>query len=213
MSDTTFVGVHLDGEQNDLKNWRFESLTADPTGADLYAGRLWRDATTARPKTYDGTAVQTVAYLSDLEQFSAWNGTHDASTGIPTTGSAESGAIRAGDRWLIGTAGTIVGITADSDQLSPGDILVANVDGAATASDFVGIQSNVDLTGAVVAEQYTIAVPAGAATAIGTGLSTIHSVETLVNNEPYRMSVDLAAKTVMNNVAKAAVDVRVIGVL
>jgi hypothetical protein len=59
-------------------------------------------------------------------------GDHDASTGLPTTGSGIAGAIDKGDYWFITVPGTIVGL----GDLAVGDVLFAKVNGADEASEF-----------------------------------------------------------------------------
>lgn len=59
-------------------------------------------------------------------------GDHDASTGLPTTGTGEGGAIDKGDYWHITTAGTIAGL----GDLAVGDVLFAKADNASVAADF-----------------------------------------------------------------------------
>lgn len=75
-------------------------------------------------------------------------GPHNASTGLPTTGSGEAGAIDKGDYWFITTPGTIGGL----GDLATGDVLFAKVSGADEASEFFylpfasigGLQPNVE---------------------------------------------------------------------
>jgi hypothetical protein len=59
-------------------------------------------------------------------------GEHDASTGLPTTGSGEGGAIDKGDYWFITTPGTIAGL----GDLAVGDVLFAKQADADEASEF-----------------------------------------------------------------------------
>lgn len=70
-------------------------------------------------------------------------GLHNASTGIPVTGTGPGGAIRKGDYWLISVAGTIAGIDG-VDTLQQFDTLYAKQDGANAAGHFFGMQTNVD---------------------------------------------------------------------
>lgn len=90
---------------------------------------------------------------------SRYRGVWDASTGIPT-----STAIKAGDFWRISVAGNIVNLIGQ-DLLTPGDVIVADVDGANTAAQFFGIQANTSLTLATILEEVTLAtLPANTAT-------------------------------------------------
>lgn len=128
---------------NELQNASLEKLASDPTGGDLYQGRIWFNTTSDTIKVYDGTDVKIVAYLSDALDGGGFVGSHDATTGIPTTGSGEAGAIEAGDTWVINVAGTITGIEG-ADELSVGDLLIATADGANSAAQFVGVQRNLN---------------------------------------------------------------------
>lgn len=67
--------------------------------------------------------------INSLGEFA---GNHDASTGLPTTGSGASGAIDKGDYWYITTPGTIAGL----GSLAVGDVLFSKVAGANTAANF-----------------------------------------------------------------------------
>jgi hypothetical protein len=57
---------------------------------------------------------------------------HDASAGLPVTGSGLNNAIDKGDYWIITAPGNIV----DLGDLAPGDLLFARVSGATDPADF-----------------------------------------------------------------------------
>ena len=133
----------IDLSRNELQNASFEKLAADPAGGDLYEGRFWLNTTANVLKVYRNSEIKIIAFLSDVLDKGGFVGTHDATSGIPTTGSGEAGAIEAGDTWVINVGGTITGIEG-ADELSVGDLLMATVDGANAAAQFVGIQRNLN---------------------------------------------------------------------
>lgn len=132
---------NIDMNGNELQNFSLEKLAADPTGGDLKEGRMWLNTTENVAKVYRNSEIKVFAYLSDIGGSAV--GGHDASTGIPTTGTGVGGAILAGNTWFITTAGTIAGIGGD-DNLDVSDILVATVDGANSAAQFIGKQRNLE---------------------------------------------------------------------
>lgn len=143
--------VDLDLNQQELQNFSIEKLAAHPTGGDLFEGRAWQLTTDDHVYHYSNGLVRQVANIDDLNKFGALLGGHDASGGlIPTQGSGlnELGSpdlsIEAGDTWRITVAGTIVGLASGSDELDAGDVLIALIDTAATAADFMSIQLNLD---------------------------------------------------------------------
>jgi len=150
MADGIPFHDHIDLQTNELQNASFEKLSADPTGGDLYEGRFWLNTTDNLIKVYRNSEVKVFAFLSDLVGGGAFS--HDATTGIPTTGSGSSGTIKAGDTYFITVEGAISGIGGD-ENLDVGDLLIAIADNAASASDFIGKQRNLDdavLTGGEV---------------------------------------------------------------
>lgn len=214
---TKSVYVNLDLQQQELRNVSLEKLSTDPTGGDLYEGRIWYNTTDDRVKYYDGTAVKQVAELDDLEIFGALVGTHDASTGIPTAGSGVAGAIRQGDYWIVTTAGTIAGLSGASTVLSVGDFLFAATDGAATAADFYGVQTNLDIPASIpqVEEVTLSSLPANTATAIPTTFTNVYSIEAYdSSNNKIELCIAGAstAPTAESNVTLTNVNFRVVGV-
>lgn len=163
----------------EIRNVSLEKLATDPTGAGLYAGRVWENTTDARIKWYDGTAVKTLAQLEDLEAFGALVGTHDATTGIPTTGSGPSNAIRQGDYWIVSVGGTIAGLSGASTTLQAGDFIFAGVDAAAASTDFYGVQTNISVPASIASvEEVTLAnLPANTPTAIPTTLTNVYGIQ------------------------------------
>ena len=141
MSDGIPFYDHLDLNKNELQAASFEKLAADPTGGDLFEGRFWLNTTDNMVKVYRNSEIKVFAFLSDILGGGAF--AHDASTGIPTTGSGPSNAIKSGDTYFITVAGTITGIGGD-DKLDVGDLLIAIADGANSAAQFIGKQRNLD---------------------------------------------------------------------
>lgn len=205
---------NLDGQGNELQNWSLEKLAADPTGGDLYQGREWYNTTDNTIKFYDGTAVQTVATLAELTKIGAFQGTVDASAGLPTT-TLDGSPIAAGDYWRVSVAGTIVGIGGD-DVLEVGDLIYANIDAAAVAADFTAVQANLNLSGNISqVEEVTLAsLPANTATAVPTTFTNVYSIEAYDSTD---MKIHLchagttAAPTVESNVALTNIKFRIVG--
>ena len=136
--------VDLNMNQQEIKNVSLEKLATDPTGPGLYEGRFWENTTEDRMKAYLGGAIRVIPHFNEVNDIGIYGGTHDASTGIPSTNpNRPDTTIRAGDWFLVSVAGTIAGIQG-MDQLSPGDILKALADSPAAAADFVGINQNID---------------------------------------------------------------------
>ena len=207
------IYTHLDGNKNELRNWSIEKLAADPTGADLYAGRFWENAGTI--KYFDGTAVKTVATLAGLTSIGTFQGAFDASNGIPTT-TLDGSPIVAGDYWRVGTAGVIAGIGAD-DNLEIGDVVFATAAAAAAAADFTAVQANMSLGAdlAMVAEATVATLPAATATAIPlSGLTEVYSIEVYnAANERIQVCVEgpKTAPTIEASEALTSLTVRMVG--
>lgn len=143
--------VHQDFSQQEIRNASLEKLAAHPTGPDLYEGRFWQLTTDDHLYHYSGGIIRQIANIDDLNKYGALIGGHDASLGaVPTQGSgvAEVGSpdlsIEAGDSWRITTAGTIPGLASGDAELEVGDLLIALIDNASTAADFMAVQLNLD---------------------------------------------------------------------
>lgn len=54
------IVTFLDLTTNEIRNVRLENLAADPSGGDLYEGRIWENSTSHTIKWYDGTTVKTL---------------------------------------------------------------------------------------------------------------------------------------------------------
>jgi len=157
MSDGLPFYDHIDLNKNEIQAASFEKLATDPTGGDLFEGRFWLNTTDNLVKVYRNSEIKIFAFLSDLVGGGAFS--HDATTGIPTTGSGPSGAIKAGDTYFITVAGTIAGIGGDAN-LDVGDLLIAIADGANAANQFIGKQRNLDDAVLVGGEVTTVSLVA-----------------------------------------------------
>lgn len=166
------------GNGNELRDWSLEKVAADFTGGDLYTGRQWYNTTTNQIKYYDGTTVQTIATLEELTKIGNFQGVHDASGGLVPSATLDGSAIVAGDFWRVSVAGTIVGIGGD-DVLEIGDLIYANVDGAAVAADFTAVQVNLNLPSNLsqVEEVTLAALPANTVTTIPTNFSNAYNIQ------------------------------------
>ncbi|MEO0331812.1 MAG: hypothetical protein AAF223_09020 [Bacteroidota bacterium] len=207
--------VHLDGNQNELQNWSLEKLGTDPTGGDLYEGRIWENTGDNSVRYYDGTAVQTLATLEDLTSIGNFQGVHDASGGAVPSTTADGSAIVAGDFWRVSVAGTIVGIGGD-DVLEVGDLIFANIPAATAAADFTAVQANLNLSGALAqVEEVTLAtLPASTPTAVPTTFTNAYNIQ-VFDSADEEIGVKIAgpttAPTIESNQALANLKIRVSG--
>lgn len=184
MAKFVYTDLNLDG--NEIRNYSIEKLASDPTGGDLYEGRVWLNTTTDKYKVYVNGAVQilaTEAYVETVvQQIGQSQGGFDASSGLlPTVSDLIDGdtAIRRGDYWDITVAGTIAGIGGD-DVLSVGDVLKFVGTNPATASHWLGIQRNINdtLVGNAKTERQTVNLVANTPlTVSATSISDVFSVQ------------------------------------
>lgn len=144
------IYTHRNHQGQEIRYVSAEKLAAHPTGVDLFEGRFWQLTTDDHIYHYSGGVIRQLANATDLNRFGGLIGGHDASGGlVPTTGSGLNDvgspdlSIQAGDSWRVTVAGTIVGL-AGEDALSVGDVLIALIDGAAVAADFMSVQGNFD---------------------------------------------------------------------
>ena len=54
--------ANLNLNKNEIRDVKFEILSADPTGSGLYAGRFWYNSVSKALKFYDGTNIVTLGY-------------------------------------------------------------------------------------------------------------------------------------------------------
>jgi molybdopterin-binding protein len=119
-----------DGSGNTLSNVTVSNFAASAIASDVDT------ATSSQLVTGDVVKSYVEGKLASLGKLV---GGHDASGGLlPTTGSGAKGAISSGDFYRVTTAGEIEGL----GSLEVGDVIIANVDGAAAASDFFVLQAN-----------------------------------------------------------------------
>jgi hypothetical protein len=154
------VDINLDG--NELKNVLVDKVSADPGSPAV--GQFWFNTTSNLLKYYDGAVkiVATQAWVtSQINALGQIQGGFDASSGLlPVAGDKTQGdltTIKKGDYWIITVAGTIAGIQG-SDVLSIGDVIQFYGTTPATASDWVGIQRNIDdsVLGDMISERQTV---------------------------------------------------------
>lgn len=130
MADIAYL-ANIDLNYNELKKFKFENLSSDPTGNDLVAGRMWVN-TSESPnvlKYYDGTSTITVGQLNYGASNPLMNG-----TATPGTANAVSRAdhVHPSDTTKVTANNAITGatkckITYDSKGLvTGGENLVAS---------------------------------------------------------------------------------------
>lgn len=158
------VYVHLDGMGNQLINWSFEQLAADPTMPS--EGQEWIDTVNGRRKVHRNGETKSYAWLSDLSSMANFVGSIDLSASnneaIPTDltdsritlnahGSARvsngDNDFKSGDALFVSAVfagGTeVTGVQGD-DILSQGDFIGALDNAPTTPAQFYTIQSNID---------------------------------------------------------------------
>lgn len=177
--------VDIDLDLNELKNALLDKVATDPVSP--VEGQVWYNTASDEIKYYDGTAVRVVAskayVISEINKLERIQGSFDASAGLlPVAGDKIAGdltQIVAGDYWIISVAGTIAGI-GGSDVLDIGDKLQYVGGGAGTASNWVGIQTNLNDAniGNVKAEKQTVALVANTPLAVNAAtIANIHSIQ------------------------------------
>lgn len=177
--------VDIDLDLNELKNAVLDKLATDPVAP--VEGQVWYNTVSDEVKYYDGTAVRVIAskawVTSEINKLERIQGSFDASAGLlPVAGDKIYGDLTqvvAGDYWIISVGGTISGIGGD-DILSIGDKLQYVGGGAATAANWVGIQTNLNDAniGNVKAEKQTVALVANVPLAVNAAtIANIHSVQ------------------------------------
>lgn len=177
--------VDIDLDLNELKNALLDKVATDPVSP--VEGQVWYNTATDEVKYYDGTAVRVIAskawVTSEINKLERIQGSFDASAGLlPVAGDKIYGdltQIVAGDYWIISVAGTIAGIGGE-DVLDIGDKLQYVGGGAGTASNWVGIQTNLNDAniGNVKAEKQTVALVANVPLAVNAAtIANIHSVQ------------------------------------
>lgn len=188
MSRLFDVDINLD--QNELKNFAIDKVASDPVSP--VQGQAWYNTTSNVVKYYDGTTTHIFAaqdwVTSQINALGQIQGGFSAVAGsLPTTSNKTQGdltAIKKGDFWIITAAGTIAGITGGSTYLSVGDVLQFYGSNPATASDWIGVQRNVDdrVVGNAKTEEQTVSLTANTPlTVTASTLSKIFTVVTILS--------------------------------
>ena len=172
------IGVHRQFALNQALQMVLENLATDPAGAALVGGRVWWNTAEGRAKAFDGTAIKTVAWLSDLANIGSLIGGWDASGDTlpvaandgrddPTTVAADK-VIMPGDRFYITNASTAaLGLAGGDRVLEDGDLLVALTQNPAAPGDWIALQSNISMGAVVSREIINVAsLPAATPTAL-----------------------------------------------
>jgi hypothetical protein len=176
------INYHQDGlSLARLDNFKLNNKAADPVSPVV--GVPWINTTEQRIKYFNGTEVKSVALLEDLSAIGRYRGSWDADTGIPTAANSTilpGDPIVAGDWWRIVGAGTIPNLLGE-DSLEAGDLLFADADDANTASQFFGVQANVNLSPTRVDSETVVleSLPANSPTEVASNLDSITSYKIL----------------------------------
>lgn len=130
--------VDIDLQNNKLDN---ATIGANSQIASL-AGSFQYDSVTGRLQYYDGvnSTTQDVANLNDVVGLLNFKGGYDAATNIPDLTTPAPGAVEKGDFWVVTAVGTFFG-----EAVEIGDSLIAATDNPTFLTDWVRVQSNVDL--------------------------------------------------------------------
>lgn len=164
MSKIVHTDFNMDG--NEIQKVSFEKLATDPVSP--FAGQYWENTTSNKVKYYDGTTIHVLAdeaFVQNIvQQIGQAQGAFDASPGLlPTVSDLIDGdtVIRRGDYWDISVAGVITGI-GGADELEIGDVLKFVGVSPTTASDWIGIQRNINdvLLGNTKTERQTVNIVA-----------------------------------------------------
>jgi len=185
MADKKFY-VDIDLTQSSsIKNGGFEKVATDP--ASPVEGQEWCNTTDGKRKVFKGGQVLEYAFQTDVtaavNALGQLQGSFDANPGsLPTIADKTKGdlsALVAGDQWVVTNGGTIAGIQGE-DTLEIGDKL-QYIGGTPTdAANWVGIQTNLDISavGNSSSERQTVALVANTPlTVAATTLSDIHSIQ------------------------------------
>lgn len=129
---------HLNGNQNELRNFTWEKLATDP--GSPFAGQIWENTTDGRIKWYDGSTVRVFAHVDDIPTGGLdFQGAYDANTNTPDLESPAPGAVKKGYYYKVSVAGTFF-----TEPLQVNDSLFAKVDDPSALTDWCIIQGNLD---------------------------------------------------------------------
>jgi hypothetical protein len=184
MAKKVYTDLDLD-QVSTINQGGFEKIAGDaPTPVD---GQEWYNTTSDKRKVHIDTTTQVYAFESwvtaEINKLERIQGSFDASAGLlPNSGNKTQGdltQIVPGDYWIISVGGTIAGIGGD-DVLAVGDKLQYVGGGAGTASNWVGIQTNLNDAniGTVKKERQTVNLVANTPlTVTAATIADIHSVQ------------------------------------
>jgi len=144
--------VHLDLNQNEVRNFTFEKVATDPLTP--FEGQAWENTTSKRWKVYLNGTIETIAFLSDVTSLVDLKGGYDASTNTPDLDTAPSGILK-GDTYFVTVAGTFY-----ATPLQIGDQLTAKIDNPTSASDWIILEANLQPASESVAGYIAIATQA-----------------------------------------------------
>ncbi len=144
---------------NEIQNALLHVLAAAPTA--LGAGQVYYDSTENRVRWYDGAAWNSLYTINDAgtattDLWSAdkiqtvidnavsggvnYRGGYDAATNTPNLDSSPTaGSILKGDMYTVTAAGTFY-----TEQVEIGDVLIAEIDNAASVSDWTIVERNLN---------------------------------------------------------------------
>ena len=179
------MNKNLDGQLvAALKNFKINPIATDPAGPELVEGILWYVEDVQKWKYFDGTLLRTLGEGSGRKR-----GNYDASTGvIPDATSVTIDPtipIANGDYFVVTVAGTLTGLIGE-EELEVGDLLYANIDAPAAATDFYAVQTNIQLADNPLEAELLLGqdILAGAITSFTPTLfNTITSIEIVDGSE------------------------------
>jgi len=181
--------VNIDLDQNEIKNVVIDNLAGE--AATPVQGQLWYNNLVSKLKYYTGAANKIIAtedYVTTVvNALGQMQGSFSALPGLlPVAADKTQGdltTIKKGDNWVVTVAGTIAGIDG-SPELSVGDLIQFFGSNPATASDWVGIQRNLNdaLIGNAKTERQTVNLVANTPLAVNAATITdIFSVQTYLS--------------------------------
>jgi hypothetical protein len=157
------IYVDLNLQNNSLKN-----TTVGANSAMSGAGQFQYNTSNSRLEYHNGAAVKVVANLDDVTGLLDFKGGYNAATNTPNLDSSPTGVLK-GDYYVVTADGLFF-----TEQVKIGDSLFARVDNASTLTDWVIIQSNVDIATTTTAGTMYIATQAQVTTGTETGAYAVN---------------------------------------
>ena len=130
--------VDIDLQNNTLDNAVLQNTKVGSNGTMSVAGQFQYNSSNNRLEYVDNVGTKQVANLSDVLGLLDFKGDYNPVTDTPAI-AAGTGVLK-GDVYIVSTAGTFLGVTVEA-----GDMLIAEVDGASSASQWSIIQTNLDV--------------------------------------------------------------------